>query len=308
MKLTRIKTYLFHLILQVQGKDPSVDITQEVGEEDEEQFEEVQDFSAPIDLPSCDLGRLEEIAELFASVLPSPIRREKLATAIEQDQYIKKLLNLFHDCEDLENEEGLHHLHEIFKAMFILNKNSLFETMFAEGNIFDVLGILEHDPNAKEPVKHRQFLQDCVKFKEVVPISNKALLHKIHQTYRVQYIQDVLVPVPSVFEENMSTLSSFIFFSKVEIVSMIQVYILYSFFCFTCKFYHIKLLYPLFKRIQIQEGQSSACLSNFYEFLSFKFFLQGDEQFLSELFSMLADDEVSNEKRKDLVSFSFTTY
>ncbi|XP_037794210.1 serine/threonine-protein phosphatase 4 regulatory subunit 3A-like [Penaeus monodon] len=49
------------------------------------------------------------------------------------------------------------------------------------------------------------------------------LLSKIHQTYRVQYIQDVVLPTPAVFEENMlSTLSSFIFFNKVEIVSLIQ--------------------------------------------------------------------------------------
>ena len=208
--------------LQVQGKDPSVEITQEVGEEDDEQFEEVQDFSSPIDLPPCDLGKLEEIAELFASVLPSPIRRERLASSIEQEQYIKKLLNLFHICEDLENMEGLHHLYEIFKAMFILNKNSLFEVMFTEDNIFDILGVLEYDPNAKERVKHRQFLQERATFKEVVPISSKNLLHKIHQTFRVQYIQDILVPVPSVFEENMSTLGSFIFFSKVEIVSVLR--------------------------------------------------------------------------------------
>ena len=58
---------------------------------------------------------------------------------------------------------------------------------------------------------------------QVIRINNGELLSKIHQTYRVQYIQDVVLPTPSVFEENMlSTLSSFIFFNKVEIVSLIQ--------------------------------------------------------------------------------------
>ena len=48
-------------------------------------------------------------------------------------------------------------------------------------------------------------------------------MSKIHQTYRVQYIQDVVLPTPSVFEENvLSTLSLFIFFNKVDIVSQIQ--------------------------------------------------------------------------------------
>jgi Component of IIS longevity pathway SMK-1 len=64
----------------------------------------------------------------------------------------------------------------------------------------------------------------CNRFKEVVPINNPELLAKIHQTYRVQYIQDVVLPTPSVIEENiLSTLSSFIFFNKVEIVTLIQV-------------------------------------------------------------------------------------
>ena len=61
-------------------------------------------------------------------------------------------------------------------------------------------------------------------YHQVIPIENSELLSKIHQTYRVQYIQDVVLPTPAVFEENMlSTLSSFIFFNKVEIMSLIQV-------------------------------------------------------------------------------------
>ena len=62
------------------------------------------------------------------------------------------------------------------------------------------------------------------KFHSVLPLSNEALLDKIHQTYRVQYIQDVILPTPSVFDDNLlSALNSFIFFNKCEIVKMIQV-------------------------------------------------------------------------------------
>ena len=35
----------------------------------------------------------------MSSCLSSPLRREKLATAIENDNYIKKLLNIFTVCE-----------------------------------------------------------------------------------------------------------------------------------------------------------------------------------------------------------------
>ena len=135
---------------------------------------------------------------------------------------LQKLLNIFHMCEDLENIDGLHHLYEIFRNIFLLNKNALFELMFSEETIFDVVGCLEFEPGNQAPKKHREYLRSCAKFHQVIPISNTDLLSKIHQTYRVQYIQDVVLPTPSVFEENMlSTLSSFVFFNKVEIVSLI---------------------------------------------------------------------------------------
>lgn len=202
-----------------------MDISNDIVEESEdERFEDVSDSAPPIELPPCELSRLEEVSETISSCLPSPARREKLAMILETDSYIKKLLKIFHVCEDLENLEGLHQLFEIFRNIFMLNKNALFEVMFAEDTIFDVVGALEYDPSSAVPKRHREFLRNVSHFKEVIPISNQELISKIHQTYRVQYIQDVCFPTPSVFEENMlSTLSSFIFFNKVEIVTMIQV-------------------------------------------------------------------------------------
>uniref|UniRef100_A0A224X7R4 Protein to be involved in carbohydrate metabolism n=1 Tax=Panstrongylus lignarius TaxID=156445 RepID=A0A224X7R4_9HEMI len=215
---------IWEKICQVQGKDPSVEITQDIVEESEdERFDDMSDTAPPIELPPCELSRLEEINELIGSCLTSPMRKEKLATAIETEGYIRKLLNLFHMCEDLENMEGLHFLYDIFKNIFLLNKNALFEVMFSDEMIFDVVGCLEYDPSSPTPKRHRHYLRTMSRFKEVIPISNPELLSKIHQTYRVQYIQDVVLPTPSVFEDNMlSTLSSFIFFNKVEIVTLIQ--------------------------------------------------------------------------------------
>ena len=95
--------------------------------------------------------------------------------------------------------------------------------MFSEDLIFDVVGCLEYDPLETVPNKHRDYLRKNAKFKEALPIKNHELLLKIHQTFRVQYIQDVVIPAPSVFEDNLlPTLSSFIFFNKVEIVTLVQ--------------------------------------------------------------------------------------
>lgn len=224
---------IWQKICQVQGKDPSVDLTQEciMHEEsviddmgvDDDRFHESLDTSPPMELPPCELSKLDEIAELFSSMLGPVAQQEKLAAAIENEGYIKKLLNLFHMCEDLEDLDGLHHLYDIFKSMFSLNKSELFEVMFQEDTIFDVIGVFEYDHKSPTHVKHRDFLKKQAQFKEVVPVNNPELIQKIHQTYRIQYIQDVLLPAPSVFEENMlSTLNSLIYFNKSEIVSILQ--------------------------------------------------------------------------------------
>ncbi|XP_013184311.1 serine/threonine-protein phosphatase 4 regulatory subunit 3 isoform X1 [Amyelois transitella] len=215
---------IWEKICQVQGKDPSVEITQDIVEESEdERFDEMSDSVQPVELPACEMGRLEDISELVNSCLVSQARKDKLAAALESQHYIKKLLNLFHMCEDIENIEGLHHLYEIFKSIFLLNKNTLFDTMFADDTIFDVVGCLEYDPSLPQPKKHREYLRELAKFREAIPIKNQDLLAKIHQTYRVQYIQDIVLPTPTVFEDNLlSTLSSFIFFNKVEIVKLIE--------------------------------------------------------------------------------------
>ncbi|KAK7578089.1 hypothetical protein V9T40_010294 [Parthenolecanium corni] len=215
---------IWEKICQVQGKDPSVEVTQDIIEESEdERFDDISDHIPPIELPPCEIIHLEEIKEWTVSCLTSAMKKEKLTEAIENDCYIKKLINLFHICEDLNNIEGLHYLFDIFRNLILLNKNALFEVMFSDDLIFDVIGCLEYDPLSPEPKRHRQYLKNESKFKEVIPISNAELLAKIHQTHRVQYIQDVVLPAPSMFEDNMlSALSSFIFFNKVEIVTLIQ--------------------------------------------------------------------------------------
>lgn len=56
---------LNNFVLQVQGKDPSVDITQDFVEESEdERFEDMSDTAPPVELPPCELNKLETINEV----------------------------------------------------------------------------------------------------------------------------------------------------------------------------------------------------------------------------------------------------
>ena len=68
---------------------------------------------------------------------------------------------------------------------------------------------------------HRQYLSDETKFKEVVPIEDEDIKRKIHFTYRLQYLKDVVL-ARILDDPTFSVLNSLIFFHQVDIVQHIQ--------------------------------------------------------------------------------------
>ena len=68
---------------------------------------------------------------------------------------------------------------------------------------------------------HRQFLGDKSKFKEVVPISDPEVEKKIHQTYRLQYLKDVVL-ARILDDPTFSVLNSLIFFNQFDILQHLQ--------------------------------------------------------------------------------------
>ncbi|OBS69807.1 hypothetical protein A6R68_01651 [Neotoma lepida] len=87
----------------------------------------------------------------------------------------------------------------------------------------DMVGCLEYDPGLNQPYPHREFLTENTKFKQVIPITYSKLKQKIHQTYTMHCICDILLPTPSKFQENcLSDLTTLIFYNKIEIVAMLQ--------------------------------------------------------------------------------------
>uniref|UniRef100_A0A8C9UBP9 Serine/threonine-protein phosphatase 4 regulatory subunit 3-like central domain-containing protein n=1 Tax=Serinus canaria TaxID=9135 RepID=A0A8C9UBP9_SERCA len=176
-----------------------------------------------IELPSCEIHRLGEIADLVTSVRLSRIRKEKLALAMKNEGYIPKLLQLFQVCESVKNTEGLHLLFDIVRGILYLDKAILFEVMFSDECILDVVGCLEYDPCLAQPGWHREFLTKTTKLQEVIPVRDPELRQKIHQISRAQYIHTIIMPNPSDFEAGfLSTLNSFISSSKEEILQALQ--------------------------------------------------------------------------------------
>jgi len=68
---------------------------------------------------------------------------------------------------------------------------------------------------------HREYLNDESRFKEVVPIESEPIKRKIHSTWRLQYLKDVVL-ARILDDPTFSVLNSLIFFNQVDIVSHLQ--------------------------------------------------------------------------------------
>ncbi|GLH01463.1 Serine/threonine-protein phosphatase 4 regulatory subunit 3 [Gryllus bimaculatus] len=172
------------------------------------------------DLPSVDTNNLKSINAMIR-LFKTPSQKEKLSEAIIKANYVPKLLDIFCECENDSNFECLEYICEIFKHIVTLGNCSLFEEMFKKERILDVVGCFEYDKCGRTVKRHREFLSQKVQFKEVMPVLNPSLLDRIHQTYRIQYFQDVILPSINAVDESVF-LSPFIYLNKITIVNLIQ--------------------------------------------------------------------------------------
>ena len=134
-------------------------------------------------------------------------------------------------------------MYSLVRGLVLLNDANLFDELLRDENVFDVVGALEYDPEYSEPekaegegdgvageseddgaqqkVQHRTFLKDSVVFKEGVPIQDPAIRAKLHQTYRIGYLKDVILP-RVLDDATFGTLTSIMLFNNVEVVLALQ--------------------------------------------------------------------------------------
>ncbi|XP_040857927.1 protein PPP4R3C isoform X3 [Ochotona curzoniae] len=165
-------------ICRIQGKDPSVNVTQPLPQSKEHRPTERVDASPSIQLPDCEIDALEQIANLVTSALTSPILRERLGRNLEHDNYIKKLLQLFRTCEDQHNIQGLHRLYVIIKSILSLNKTALM-LQKDEKFLFEVFAQMKDKTTNDD--KRREllfFFKDFCAFSQTLEPDSKEMLFK----------------------------------------------------------------------------------------------------------------------------------
>lgn len=148
--------------------------------------------------------------------------RDALSKFIITEDYIPKLTPLVEMAEDLESIHDLHRLCNIMKIMILLNDTAIIEYAVTDEMILGVVGALEYDPDfPSHKANHRHWLSDELRYKEVVRIEDEQVRKKIHHTYRLQYLKDVVL-ARILDDPTFSVLNSLIFFNQVDIVQHLQ--------------------------------------------------------------------------------------
>ncbi|TYI66971.1 hypothetical protein E1A91_D09G264600v1 [Gossypium mustelinum] len=172
------------------------------------------------ELPAVELSTLPIILK---TVTESGIADQmRLMELILNDQdFFQKLMELFRICEDLENIDGLHMIFKIIKGIILLNSPQVFEKIFGDELIMDIIGSLEYDADVPQVQHYRLFLKEHVVFKEAIPIKNPLALSKIHQTYRVGYLKDVVL-ARVLDEATAASLNSIIHSNNAIVISILK--------------------------------------------------------------------------------------
>lgn len=179
-------------------------------------------YSTTISLPSPGLGNLPEIQGHINHLGNTPSGRDGLAKYIISEDYIAKIIPLLEQAEDLEDLQSLHRLCNIMKSVILLNDTHIIEHVVSDALILGVVGTLEYDPDfPSHKANHRLWLGKEGRYKEVVRIEDDVIRKKIHSTYRLQYLKDVVL-ARILDDPTFSVLNSLIFFNQVDIVQHLQ--------------------------------------------------------------------------------------
>ena len=180
------------------------------------------DIPATITLPAAELRSLPELEHSMRVMSSTTNGRDALAKCIMSEDYIRKLIPLVDMAEDLESLNDLHHLCNIVKTILLLNDTSIIEHAVSDDCVLGVVGALEYDPDfPSHKANHRLWLNNQGRYKEVVRIQDELVRRKIHQTYRLQYLKDVVL-ARILDDPTFSVLNSLIFFNQVDIVQHLQ--------------------------------------------------------------------------------------
>ncbi|ETP45008.1 hypothetical protein F442_08502 [Phytophthora nicotianae P10297] len=149
-----------------------------------------RDDIKPRDLPPCDVEHLDEILLVLKTSHPT-VRSKVLKDLTDKDgAYIVKLLDLFDVCELDADKTVLHKLFDIFYAMLEMCNRGVIEILLNETNFISVVGVFGYNPGLIREMDFRTALEGDGGFQEVIPITDRRVVERVHMNFRIQVIKD----------------------------------------------------------------------------------------------------------------------
>mmetsp|Transcript_85185 Transcript_85185/g.227215 ORF Transcript_85185/g.227215 Transcript_85185/m.227215 type:complete len:371 (-) Transcript_85185:607-1719(-) len=156
----------------------------------------------PIALPDPEVGKLDLLVDTVASVPHH--QRHKLVAGLLAEGFIPRLLKVLDELEgdgagefEHHHNHPLHLLFRLVRSIIMLNEPVVIERLLADQHVANTLGILEYDPDyadlAERRTRYRDYLHRAQLFKTAVPIRCASTLAKIHLTFRLAYLKDVVM-------------------------------------------------------------------------------------------------------------------
>jgi len=216
-------------ICHVQGRDPDAACSPP-GDGEHPDGSDGDGHSRVLEVPAAVAENLEQVLRAIADCPDG--QRAALTVRLTSGGFVRELLELFQTREYMDSTADLEQLHRIFKEIILHASTVLLGTDNDSGRIiFDLLlgdeciaglmGVMEYEPGLPESqkVSHRQNVVGL--FKEVVAIRNPELKAKIHQTFRIAYLRDVVIP-RTIEDSTFGALKQMEIFNKIDIVAALQ--------------------------------------------------------------------------------------
>ncbi|KAG8933667.1 Platinum sensitivity protein [Tulasnella sp. 417] len=173
-------------------------------------------------LPEPTLGIIGEIDKAIKFIGRTAAGKEKICEYIVQEDYIKGLIDVLGQAEDLEALGDLHALCNLMQTILMMNDHSIYDYILQDDIYMGVIGMLEYDPDFPTyKASFREYLANSTQYKEVVAFRDETIKKKIHQTYRLQYLKDVVL-ARVLDDPTFNVLNSFIVFNQIDIINHIQ--------------------------------------------------------------------------------------
>lgn len=183
----------------------------------------VNDTPASVVLPdpSPSEEALALVLERIQRVLS--VNKQGLLAALMADgaRYVYRVMDMFQPLEDAGTVPALHSLNGIAKQLVHLNDPALIEVLLCDDLFDPFVGCLEYEPDLPYKPEHRKYLREEVVFKQVVPLRSNDIVRRIHQTFRIQILQDMLLP--RVLDDlAMTTLHSLVLYNQSQILTLLS--------------------------------------------------------------------------------------